>query len=292
MHSKTGSWSKSCLRAVTGFRRGSRKREESARNRLSGRRGRRRGRELLPGGRLSSLCLPWDSSAALNMPVIFNQRRNRAQRQPPLLQYFLSVRRGNGREPHFLVTWCGRIRGEVGESEWGKERELGWLRPAHTSPHIHSAPPFSQSLAPTAGQMRQSVLIRCSDVTSRSRDWPSWAAEEMRERVKHIGRQRGGGVGPRDVRTRDPPGLEASKKKRTGTWAARAGENVFLCLSDMGESGTSHELTLFTHRELGLGHVSICANLTTGTRRRTNLKAVTECLTDSYCSTSNVGRYY
>lgn len=27
---------------------------------------------LLPGGRLSSLCLPWDSSAALNMPVIFN----------------------------------------------------------------------------------------------------------------------------------------------------------------------------------------------------------------------------
>lgn len=81
-------------------------------------------RELLPGGRLSSLCLPWDSSAALNMPVIFNQRRNRAQRRPPLLQYFLSVRRGNGGEPHFLVTWRSGswIRFREG-GRWGRVNE-------------------------------------------------------------------------------------------------------------------------------------------------------------------------
>lgn len=33
---------------------------------------------------------------------------------------------------------------------------------------------------------------------------------------------------------------------------------MFLSLSDMGDSGTSHELTLLTYRELGLVHVSIC----------------------------------
>lgn len=78
--------------------------EEAERSHESQQDSEREARELLPGGRLSSLCLPWDSSAALNMPVIFNQRRNRAQRQPPLLQYFLSVRRGNGGEPLFLIT--------------------------------------------------------------------------------------------------------------------------------------------------------------------------------------------
>lgn len=141
-----GWWSWSCCRACVewnGLSRGSWEREKSARKRLRGR------RELLPGGRLSSPCLPWDSSAALNMPVIFNQRRNRAQRRPPLWQYCLSVRRGNGGEPHFLVTWCspGNNRHstrEVGKSKRGEERELGWLPHTHTIPHIHSAPPFSK----------------------------------------------------------------------------------------------------------------------------------------------------
>lgn len=84
-----GWWSWSCCGACVrwdGFRGGSRKKEKSARKRLSGE------LELLPGGRLSSLCLPWDSSAALNMPVIFNQRRNRAQRRP--LSYNISFLSG------------------------------------------------------------------------------------------------------------------------------------------------------------------------------------------------------
>ena len=111
---------------LSGFIGGSRKREKLACRRLRGRR--ERERELLPGGKLSSLCLPWDSSAALNMPVIFNQRRNRAQRQPPLLEYFLSVRRGNGGEPHFLVTWCSpgrdRKQGEQGKVKEGRRGSL------------------------------------------------------------------------------------------------------------------------------------------------------------------------
>lgn len=33
---------------------------------------------------------------------------------------------------------------------------------------------------------------------------------------------------------------------------------MFLSPSDMGDSGTSHELTLLTYRQLGLVRVSIC----------------------------------
>ena len=78
---------------------------------------------------------------------------------------------------------------------------------------------FLQRLTPSAGQMRQSFLIRCSDVRSQSDqswDWRSWAPEEMRAWVQHINRQSGGG---RTLwrQARDPPGLEASKKKRPGT---------------------------------------------------------------------------
>ncbi|KAK5851985.1 hypothetical protein PBY51_023492 [Eleginops maclovinus] len=73
---------------------------------------------------------------------------------------------------------------------------------------------------------------------------------------------RGVGGRPSDVKTRDPPGLEASKKKRPGTGLPELEKKCF-CLSDMGESGTSHELTLLTYRELGLVRVSISTNLTT-----------------------------
>lgn len=70
--------------------------EEEAEREKAGGSGRK---ELLSGGRLSSLCLSWDSSAALNMPVIFNRRRHRAA-PAPLLQNILSARRGSGERSH------------------------------------------------------------------------------------------------------------------------------------------------------------------------------------------------
>lgn len=56
----------------------------------------------------------------LNMPVIFRQPRKRALGRPTPLQCFPSVRRGNGWEPLFLVTWCDC---PVLEIQWGGR---GW----------------------------------------------------------------------------------------------------------------------------------------------------------------------
>lgn len=68
-------------------------------------RARGRGRkELLSGGRLSSLCLSRDSSAALNMPVIFNRRRNGAAPAPSVTTFPLSQEGKWREEPLFPVT--------------------------------------------------------------------------------------------------------------------------------------------------------------------------------------------
>lgn len=76
-----------------------------------------------PAGRQAVQPLPaLGFLSSLNMPVIFNPRRNRAQRRPPLLEYFLSVRRGNGGEPRFPVTWHSWERHVGG---WGGEKRRG-----------------------------------------------------------------------------------------------------------------------------------------------------------------------
>lgn len=82
-------------------------------------RARARGRkELLSGGRLSSLCLSWDSSAALNMPVIFNRRRNGAAPAPSVTKFPLSQEGKWREEPLFPVTWSGPTTG--GSGEWSR----------------------------------------------------------------------------------------------------------------------------------------------------------------------------
>lgn len=137
-------WSWSCFRfcvKLSGFKGRSKTRENIPKNPTVRKESEReKDRELLPGGKLSSLCLPWDSSTALNMPVIFNWRRSRVRCPPPLLEYFLSVRRRNGWEPCFLVTWWSpgsQVRDFLRAKQMRKREREGWagcytLTPAHT----------------------------------------------------------------------------------------------------------------------------------------------------------------
>lgn len=128
-------------------------------------------RELLPGGRLSSLCLPWDSSAALNMPVIFNQRRNRAQRQPPVTMFpFCQKGKWTGATlPGHMMqprhSNKSNTRREVGKSNEG--RDLGWLPDIHTSPHSLWALPSPQ-FNPSAGQASDKLFYSDHVQTSRT----------------------------------------------------------------------------------------------------------------------------
>lgn len=105
-----------------------------------------RGRtELLPGGGLSSLCLSWDSSAALNMSVIFNRRRNGAA-PAPLSDQISSQLGGEAESGAALPGHMIRPnKKEEGVGGWGAE-----LLGSHANV--------------STGQKRRIHSVRCSDV--------------------------------------------------------------------------------------------------------------------------------
>lgn len=159
-----------------------------------------REKALLSGGGLSSLCLSWDSSAALNMPVIFNRRRHGAA-PAPLLQNILSARRGSGERSRSSRSHDpAQQEGEV-ETDW-RRRGGG------------AAPEPRQLLRSSA---RPDEAFRSNQMLRRQRAEESRAELGVREEVRAWVR-RGGG----------PPGLEASKKKRR---AEKRGELGKMCFS-------------------------------------------------------------